>query len=44
MSGQPVPSRENHRDSRDAKVHQSLPTTKRNGQKFSTAQATNYEQ
>ena len=36
MSGQPVPSRENHRDSRGAKVHPKSVTCKPWKKKFST--------
>jgi hypothetical protein len=39
MSGQPVPSRENHRDSRDAKVRQIFSTAKEKKRKFSTVSA-----
>ena len=37
MSGQPVPSRESHRDSRGAKVHEIYAPSKEKGRKFSTA-------
>lgn len=36
MSGQPVPSRESHRDSRNAKVRRNPPTSKEKKHKFST--------
>ena len=36
MSGQPVPSRENHRDARVAKVRRNSPTSKEKNRKFST--------
>ena len=36
MSGQPVPSRENHRDSRAAKVELKIGTAKPRAGKFST--------
>ena len=36
MSGQPVPSRENHRDSRGAKVELKIGTAKPRAGKFST--------
>ena len=39
MSGQPVPSRENHRDSRGAKVHEISSTAKEKSKKFSTISA-----
>ena len=37
MNGQPVPTRESHRDSRDAKVHPKIDPTKPQEKKFSTA-------
>ena len=39
MSGHPVPSRENHRDSRDAKVRQISAPSKEKNHKFSTISA-----
>ena len=36
MNGQPVPTRENHRDSRDAKVYEISATAKEKSKKFST--------
>ena len=44
MSGQPVPSRENHRDSRAAKVELKIGTAKPRAGKFSTAFSTVKEQ
>ena len=39
MSRHPVPSRESHRDSRDAKVRQIFATAKEKSHKFSTVSA-----